>query len=63
MVHFSGKARKMNHIPPFARAKRARKTRQFRFYVWFQNFLLILNRKWFSDFRILNILGRFLQSS
>ncbi|MDZ7880101.1 MAG: hypothetical protein U5L45_20655 [Saprospiraceae bacterium] len=24
VVHFSGKARKMNHIPPFARAKRAR---------------------------------------
>ncbi|MDZ7878101.1 MAG: hypothetical protein U5L45_10550 [Saprospiraceae bacterium] len=23
MVHFSGKARKMNHIPPFLRAKRA----------------------------------------
>ncbi|MDZ7877314.1 MAG: hypothetical protein U5L45_06580 [Saprospiraceae bacterium] len=25
VVHFSGFARKMNHIPPFARAKRARK--------------------------------------
>ncbi|MDZ7877693.1 MAG: hypothetical protein U5L45_08485 [Saprospiraceae bacterium] len=24
MVHFSGFARKMNHIPPFARAKPAR---------------------------------------
>ncbi|MDZ7881171.1 MAG: hypothetical protein U5L45_26120 [Saprospiraceae bacterium] len=24
MVHFSGKARKMNHVPPLARAKRAR---------------------------------------
>ncbi|MDZ7880246.1 MAG: hypothetical protein U5L45_21395 [Saprospiraceae bacterium] len=25
MVHFSGFARKMNHSPPFARAKRAQK--------------------------------------
>ncbi|MDZ7878498.1 MAG: hypothetical protein U5L45_12540 [Saprospiraceae bacterium] len=24
VVHFSGKARKMNHLLPFARAKRAR---------------------------------------
>ena len=26
-------------------------------------FEIILNRKWFSDFHVLNILGRFLQSS
>ncbi|MDZ7878274.1 MAG: hypothetical protein U5L45_11415 [Saprospiraceae bacterium] len=40
MVHFSGKARKMNHSPPLARAKRKRRTSRFRFYEWFQNTLL-----------------------
>ncbi|MDZ7880732.1 MAG: hypothetical protein U5L45_23860 [Saprospiraceae bacterium] len=35
MVHFSGKARKMNHIPFLARAKRARAALS-KFYVWFQ---------------------------
>ncbi|MDZ7877753.1 MAG: hypothetical protein U5L45_08785 [Saprospiraceae bacterium] len=35
MVHFSGKARKMNHIPP-SRERSERENQQFRFYVWFQ---------------------------
>ncbi|MDZ7878466.1 MAG: hypothetical protein U5L45_12380 [Saprospiraceae bacterium] len=35
MVHFSGFARKMNHIPLLARAKRAREALS-KFYVWFQ---------------------------
>ncbi|MDZ7879742.1 MAG: hypothetical protein U5L45_18840 [Saprospiraceae bacterium] len=38
MVHFSGKARKMNHIPP-SRERSERENQQFRFYVWFQNIL------------------------
>ncbi|MDZ7880824.1 MAG: hypothetical protein U5L45_24320 [Saprospiraceae bacterium] len=37
MVHFSGKARKMNHIPP-SRERSERENQQFRFYVWFQTF-------------------------
>ncbi|MDZ7876354.1 MAG: hypothetical protein U5L45_01720 [Saprospiraceae bacterium] len=36
MVHFSGKARKMNHIP-VSRERSERESQQFRFYVWFQN--------------------------
>ncbi|MDZ7876977.1 MAG: hypothetical protein U5L45_04870 [Saprospiraceae bacterium] len=35
VVHFSGKARKMNHIPP-SRERSERENQQFRFYVWFQ---------------------------
>ncbi|MDZ7878219.1 MAG: hypothetical protein U5L45_11140 [Saprospiraceae bacterium] len=35
MVHFSGFARKMNHIPP-SRERSERENQQFRFYVWFQ---------------------------
>ncbi|MDZ7878941.1 MAG: hypothetical protein U5L45_14765 [Saprospiraceae bacterium] len=37
MVHFSGFARKMNHIPFLARAKRAREPAVWSC-VWFQNF-------------------------
>ncbi|MDZ7876622.1 MAG: hypothetical protein U5L45_03080 [Saprospiraceae bacterium] len=37
MVHFSGKARKMNHIP-LSRERSERENQQFRFYVWVQNF-------------------------
>ncbi|MDZ7880499.1 MAG: hypothetical protein U5L45_22675 [Saprospiraceae bacterium] len=35
MVHFSGKARKTNHILP-SRERSERENQQFRFYVWFQ---------------------------
>ncbi|MDZ7880102.1 MAG: hypothetical protein U5L45_20660 [Saprospiraceae bacterium] len=35
MVHFSGKARKMNHIP-LSRERSERENQQFSFYVWFQ---------------------------
>ncbi|MDZ7879771.1 MAG: hypothetical protein U5L45_18985 [Saprospiraceae bacterium] len=38
MVHFSGFARKMNHIPPFARAKQARKTSSLDFMYGFKIF-------------------------
>ncbi|MDZ7880822.1 MAG: hypothetical protein U5L45_24310 [Saprospiraceae bacterium] len=38
MVHFSGKARKMNHIP-LLRERSEREKQQFRFYLWFQNFV------------------------
>ncbi|MDZ7876823.1 MAG: hypothetical protein U5L45_04090 [Saprospiraceae bacterium] len=41
MVHFSGKARKMNHILTFARAKRARKTSSLDFMYDFK--LIYLN--------------------
>ncbi|MDZ7878031.1 MAG: hypothetical protein U5L45_10190 [Saprospiraceae bacterium] len=37
MVHFSGFARKMNHIPP-SRERSERENQQFRFYVWFQSY-------------------------
>ncbi|MDZ7880601.1 MAG: hypothetical protein U5L45_23195 [Saprospiraceae bacterium] len=40
MVHFSGFARKMNHIP-LSRERSERENQQFRFYVWFQ----IYNKK------------------
>ncbi|MDZ7879560.1 MAG: hypothetical protein U5L45_17920 [Saprospiraceae bacterium] len=36
MVHFSGFARKMNHIP-LSRERSERENQQLRFYVWFQN--------------------------
>ncbi|MDZ7877023.1 MAG: hypothetical protein U5L45_05100 [Saprospiraceae bacterium] len=35
MVHFSGKARKMNHVLP-SRERSERENQQFRFYIWFQ---------------------------
>ncbi|MDZ7879298.1 MAG: hypothetical protein U5L45_16570 [Saprospiraceae bacterium] len=36
MVHFSGFARKMNHIPPLARAKRAQRTSSLDFMYGFK---------------------------
>ncbi|MDZ7876133.1 MAG: hypothetical protein U5L45_00605 [Saprospiraceae bacterium] len=36
VVHFSGKARKMNI--PTSRERSERENQQFRFYVWFQNY-------------------------
>ncbi|MDZ7880196.1 MAG: hypothetical protein U5L45_21145 [Saprospiraceae bacterium] len=44
MVHFSGKARKMNHIAP-SRERSERENQQFRFYVWFQIILTLKSLK------------------
>ncbi|MDZ7880907.1 MAG: hypothetical protein U5L45_24740 [Saprospiraceae bacterium] len=42
MVHFSGKARKMNHIPSFLRAKRAKKSITH----WFYHKSVFLKKQW-----------------
>ncbi|MDZ7880796.1 MAG: hypothetical protein U5L45_24180 [Saprospiraceae bacterium] len=48
MVHFSGFARKMNHISP-SRERSEGENQQFSFYVWFQiknlGFAQIFNKK------------------